>query len=270
MDKDVFDYNGYPEYLFDWLAGQPKRGRGLRSSLAAAMHSPVSHVSQVLGGISDLSLEQAEDVNEFLGHTADHSEYFLLLVQHGRAGTAKLKSRIESQLERIRQKRLILKDRLDVKTSISREDQATFYSTWHYAGIHILLTIEKYQTKEAIARYLGISLKKTTEMLEFLISIGLAKQEHGRYLVGPTRVHLGNDSPMINKHHINWRLQAIQSLEREDMQMALHYSSVVSISKDDATRIKALLVKSIENAKSVIRDSKEEELYSFCLDFFRI
>jgi predicted transcriptional regulator len=135
--------------------------------------------------------------------------------------------------------------------------------------VHILITIETFQTKDAIARHFGLSLKKTSEILEFLVSLGLAKELHGRYIAGSTRVHLGSDSSMIFKHHTNWRLQAIRSLEREDFSEALHYSSVISISREDSIRIKSLLVKAIENAKSVIRDSKEEELYSFCLDFFK-
>ncbi|MCM2323097.1 MAG: TIGR02147 family protein [Oligoflexia bacterium] len=270
MDKDIFDHLDYRQYLLAWIESRPKRGRGLRAALADAIRSPISHVSQVLGGKSDLSPEQAEEMNDFLGHTSEQAEYFLLLVQLGRAGTPKLQRRIETQLQRMREKRLVLKDRLEVKHTLSREDQAIFYSSWQYAAVHILLTIDRFGTKEAISEYLGLSLKKTAEILEFLLSLGLAVQAEGRYRVGTARVHLGNDSPMIAKHHINWRLQAMRALEREDAQGDLHYSSVISISKEDVIRIKALLVKAIESAKAVIRDSPEEELHSFCLDFFRI
>jgi hypothetical protein len=75
---------------------------------------------------------------------------------------------------------------------------------------------------------------------------------------------------MISKHHINWRLQAIRSLERKDMDGVLHYSSVVTISKKDVIEIKSLLVKAIESSKAIVRDSKEEELHSLCLDFFKV
>ncbi len=270
MEKDLFDYIDYRAFLLAWISAQPKRGRGVRASLARAMKCPVSHVSQVLGGISHLTPEQAEEANEYLGHTKDEAEYFLLLVQFARAGTPRLRKRIEIQTREIREKRLVLKDRLGVKASLTKEDQAQFYSSWIYAAVHILITIEQYQTKEAIARYLGISLKRVSEILEFLMSLGLATESQGRFNAGSARVHLGSDSPMISKHHTNWRLQAIRSLEREDFSEALHYSSVVSISKADSTQIKSLLVKAIENAKTLIRDSKEEELYSFCLDFFKV
>ncbi|MCM0605949.1 MAG: TIGR02147 family protein [Xanthomonadaceae bacterium] len=270
MDKEIFDYSDYREYLLAWIASRPNKGRGLRVSIAETIHSPVSHVSQVLKGISNLSFEQAEGLNELLGHSTEQADYFLLLVQLQRAGTPKLRARLKTQIEKARAKRLVLKDRLGVKSELSREDQVIFYSSWHYVAVHILLTIPEFQTKEKIARHLKLSLKRVTEILEFMMNLGLAELKNGKYIVGTTRIHLGNDSAMITKHHINWRLQAIQSLEREDFLDSLHYSSVVSISCEDVTQIKSVLVKAIENAKNLIRDSKEEELHSFCIDFFRV
>lgn len=269
MNKDIFDFTDYRAYLLDWIGQKPKGGRGIRALLAEAIHSPVSHISQVLKGISNLSMEQAEELNTYLGHSLEEAEYFLLLVQWERAGSEKLKKRIFSQLQRLKEKRLILKGRLEVKAEISQENQAQFYSSWQFAAVHILLTIKEFQNKDAIARHLGISAKRTAEILEFLISIGLAQNKDGRFTVGTARMHLGHDSPMITRHHINWRLQAIQSLENESG-ADLHYSSVVSIAAKDIEKIKSLLVKSIENTKALIRDSPEEELHSFCLDFFKV
>ena len=98
-------------------------------ALANAIHSPISHVSQVLKGVSDFSFEQAEEVNEFLGHTLEQSEYFLLLVHWSRAGSPKLKKRIEVQLKKILDQRLVLKDRLQVNHVLSTESQSMFYSS---------------------------------------------------------------------------------------------------------------------------------------------
>ncbi len=92
MERDLFDYMNYKEYLLSWIASRPKKGRGTRASLAQFIRSPISHISQVLKGTSDFTPEQAEEVNEFLGHTTEQAEYFLLLVQLERAGTKKLKS----------------------------------------------------------------------------------------------------------------------------------------------------------------------------------
>jgi uncharacterized protein (TIGR02147 family) len=267
---EIFDYKDYREYIKAWIAAQAKKGRGQRAALAEAVRSPVSHISQVLSCISQLNLEQAEEANEFFSHNAEEAEFFLLLVQLGRAGTPKLRRRLESQMQKMQERRLRLKDRLGVKEQISSEHQAKFYSSWHYVAVHILLTIEKFQTKEAIAKRLKLSIRKTSEILDFLLRIGLVKQENSHYLVGNARMHLGNDSSSLSRHHTNWRMQAIQSFDRENADEALHYSSVVSISEVDAQKIRSLLVKAIENTKALIKPSKEEELYSFCLDFFQV
>ena len=53
-----------------------------------------------------------------------------------------------------------------------------------------------------------------------------------------------------------------------DATIGLHYSSVVSIGKEDLQRIREMLTKAIAEAKAVIKDSPEETLASFCLDFY--
>lgn len=61
----------------------------------------------------------------------------------------------------------------------------------------------------------------------------------------------------------------MQSLEREELH-DLHYSGVVSLSKKDALKIKDLLLESLKKNLDVIRDSNEEELYGYCIDFFNM
>lgn len=271
MRKDLFDYRDYKTYLLELIVSRPKRGRGMRMALAQSIGAPISHVSQVLGGHFHFSLEQAEGVNQFFEHTAEEANFFLLLVQLGRAGTPALKKRLEIQLAQIMEKRLVLKDRLGVKASLSLEDQATFYSSWLYGAVHVMLSLEKFQTREEISRYLGVSQKRIAEILEFLNSIGLAvKKENGRYGIGTARIHLGSDSPLISKFHSNWRMRAIRSLESDTTENDLHYSSAITIAEADVIRIKSLLVKYIEEIKTIVRESKEEGVHCFALDFFRL
>ena len=61
----------------------------------------------------------------------------------------------------------------------------------------------------------------------------------------------------------------MRSLEQQN-DSDLHYSSVVSISHDDVLKIKADLIKQIENTKAVVKASPEEELCCFALDFFKV
>ena len=134
-----------------------------------------------------------------------------------------------------------------------------------------MLACKRFQSREAISSYLGLSLKRTSEILEFLVSVGLANQAGvDHFTIGQARIHLGADSDLISKFHTNWRLQALRSLDKESQQLGLHYSSAISISNEDFLRIKTMLVKAIENIKPVIRESEAEAPYAFCIDFFEL
>ena len=61
--------------------------------------------------------------------------------------------------------------------------------------------------------------------------------------------------------------QALESLDREDIN-DLHYSAVVSLSKADVRALKSRMIDHIKEYIATIRDSKEEEVYALCLDFF--
>lgn len=80
---------------------------------------------------------------------------------------------------------------------------------------------------------------------------------------------MGADSPLISKHHQNWRLQAMQSFARRSGE-SLHYSSAVTLSAEDCVRVKEKIVALINDVKTVVRDSKEETLRCFALDFFEV
>lgn len=269
IDKFVFEFKDYRKYLKYRLL-LPEAGRGSRTALARALSSPISHISQVLAEATHFSLEQAEAANTFLNHNEQESEFFLLLVSLTRAGTPALQKRLNTQMNKILEARLLIKDRIEVKKTISLEDQAVFYSSWHYQALHILATIQKYQTPEAMAERLGVSLKKVTEVLDFLVEIGLLVKSLGRYQTTVQRIHLGADSPLISKHHANWRIKSLQSLDREDQAKNLYYSSVISVSEADMVKIRDLTIEHINVVKKIIRESPEEDLFCYSIDCFRV
>lgn len=265
VERLVFDFQEYRDYL-----KHRTEGRGQRSALAKAINSPVSHISQVLGGLSHMSLEQGEAANKYWEHSEDEGEFFLLLIQANRAGTVDLRKRFERQIKRILERRLVISHRIEVKETISPQDQAQFYSSWHYQALHILATIPNYQTKQAMAKRLNLSIQKVTQVLDFLISIGLVVKSQDRYKASVERIHLGNDSLLISKHHANWRMKALLAFEQENSQEGLHYSSVVSLSLDDVNKIKNLSIEHINQVKKIVRSSPEEELFCFAIDCFKV
>lgn len=272
--RDLFLCDDYKEYLNLRLDDPAQNGgRGSRSRMAEAIGCQTAYVAQVLRGTAHFNLEQGELINDFLSHTDEQGSFFLLLIQYQRAGIAKLKNRFHRQMLDIRDARMALKNRLGVKQSLKERDQVLYYSSWHYSAIHAIVSIPGFQTVDKIAAALSLEPKIVAEALEFLLQSGLLKETRkaSKTLleVGNTRIHLGNDSPLISKHHINWRLQGIRSVEKRRPE-DLHYSSVFSISRKDALRIREGLIEHIKSVKAVIKDSPEEELHSFSLDLFKV
>ncbi|MCO5143829.1 MAG: TIGR02147 family protein [Oligoflexia bacterium] len=265
--KPVFEYQDYREYLLDSFSSSERKG--IRSRFAEAIKVRSGYISQVCSGSANLSSEQADLASGFFSHTEEEALYFWYLVQYAKASTDSLKNRIRSELERVLQNRLDLKNRFQVKQKISEEDEAIFYSSWHYLAVFALLAIPTYRTTEKIAEKLGLAVAKTTEVLADLESLGLVGFKHNKYFQDLSRTHLGKNSKFIERHHQNWRLQAMQSIEKK-REKDLHYSSVITLSEKDALRIKELLIQSLEKTAEIIQPSKDEKIFSLCMDLFEL
>jgi uncharacterized protein (TIGR02147 family) len=269
MSLSVFDYIDYRNYLLHWLENRPNGGRGEKLKLSEALSCQPSYISQVFAGSANLSFEQAETLNTVFGHTDEESQFFLLLVHLARAGTEALKKRLRTRIQAVLDHRKNLKNRLAFEKSISREDQAIYYSAWYYSAVHFALAIPALRSQAALARAFHLPQARVAEVLEFLVTRGLAVESRGQLVPGSQSIHLENRSPMISKHHTNWRMQAIQSLERE-AESELHYSSVITVSEGDAVKIREALVKAIEQVRLIVKPSKDEALYCYNLDLFKV
>jgi len=267
MKTSLFDYSDYKHYIRYVLETRSETKRGERSRLAAFIGCHTAYISQVLKGSAHFSLEQGEQINLFFGHNKTQGLFFLLLIQWARAGTPALRQVFEEQLQSLKEKQFVLKDRLEFKKTLSREDQSIFYSSWHFGAIHVLVSIPGCHTERGMAKYLGLPVERVSAVLQFLLSVGLVVRKEGRYEVGTSHIHLEHDSPMISKHHVNWRLQAMHSLDQM-RKPDLHYSSVISCSKADADEIRSVLVKAIEGVRAVVKESPNEEGFFYGIDFF--
>jgi uncharacterized protein (TIGR02147 family) len=262
----IFNFTDYKDYLNKYADSEP---RGFKKRLSELSGCQTAYISHVLNGLAHFSWEQAEAISNGIGHTNDEKEYFLLILNYSNAGTPSLKKFIKGRLDKIRESHFSIKDRVKVNHSLSKEDQARYYSAWYFAAIHVMLTIPKFQTADAISHYLRIELKIVSEVLEFLVSLGLAVRHGSKFKIGTSQIHLEKDSPLISKHHSNWRIAAINSFEkgRDD---DLHFSSVVTISEKDFHRIRAQLIEAIEGAVVVIKASSEEVTVAMTMDLFKI
>lgn len=268
MDKNVFNYSCYKKFILDQVGGKSIR-KGKKSAIAKTLRCQSTYVSQVLHGTANFSLEQAIILNSFFHLHGVAAEYFLNLVQLKRAGSQPLKKYFADKLNEIQKQRLNLKKRLVAIDELSKEQQSTYYSSWIYAAVHIAITIPGLQDAEALATYLRIPQKRLISVIEFLAEMGLIYVAKGKIKPSVKQVRIGRDSDNVIKHHTNWRQQAIDSLDREDIN-ELHYSAVYSIAKSDLLKLKGDWLRQLEKTLETVRNSKEEELVACCIDIFKM
>ncbi len=266
--KSVFEYKEYKRYLIAAL-GVGKKRSGLRAKLALHLNCQTAHISQVLNGQTHFSPEQAYKINAFLGHDREEGHFFFLMMNKDRAGTKDLQEYYLQQLSEILNRRSIIKNRVTATREVPAEHQTRYYSAWYYLAIHMALSVPELQNKEALAKYFRLPLNVVAETLEFLVGTGLGDFRDGRYVIGSSHVHLGHDSDNINKHHSNWRLQAMDSLTRITPK-DLHYSVVFSLAQEDSEKLKERIIEMIKANLKDVGPSKEEVLFCTCVDFFEV
>lgn len=241
----------------------------MRSRIAEVAGCNTTYVTHVLKGVAQFSLEQSERISKRIGHSRSETEFFLLLVQQNRAGTVALRSLLLEQLDRQVSEHFDFQKRLKFEGTLSQENQAIYYSAWYFSAIHVAISLPEFQTRSALSRYFGLTEDTVNDALEFLVSRGLATQDGGKFKVGSVSLHLGKNSPMIRKHHGNWRVRAIQSMDHL-RESDLHYSSVVTVSKADADRVRSIMVKAIEEIREVVKNSKDEGVFAYTFDLFSL
>lgn len=269
MEIKIFDFRDYRAYLNAFLHSLPKRGHGFRAKIAEAVRCEPGYVSRVLSGQAHFSLEQGEALGSLLNQTADEQNFFLLMIQYSRAGTPSLKKFFDSQMEEIVRSRSLIRNRVAAKLSLSAEDQARYFSHWHYATVHVLISLPACQTTEALLRRLKISPRRMGEILDFLLQTNIIFFDNGHYRVGETRIQLSGDSALISKHHANWRQRAIQAIDDEPNK-GLHYSSVMTMSQKDMEKIQEIYIRAIEDMNGKVKDSADETAVAFAIDFYEI
>jgi uncharacterized protein (TIGR02147 family) len=269
MVLNIYSFENYKAYLAKLVAENSQNQKGYRADLCEAVGCQPSYLSQVLNGKPDFTLEQAHKLNKFFAHEKNEAKYFLLLVEFARAGTPDLRKFFRDEIEQLQQDRMNLKKRLKETEDVPLEYKQKYYSTWYYAAIHIALAVPEFQNPQKIAEQFRLPLQVVNDVIHFLQDAGLIENIKGKYHFTKRRLHLGADSAFVQGHHIHWRSQALQSVEK-NMPDDLHFSTVFAIAHDDFKKIKEILVSSIESARAVIKPSESEQVCAITLDFFAL
>ncbi len=223
-----------------------------------------------MAGEKSFTSEQAQKLGKYLGLFGLEAEYLLFMVQLERAGSDELRKFWSGKLDELKDRALILSNRLRPKRVLNDQERSIFYSTALYSAIRLYTSVgDKGKSLIEIAERFEIPRTKAAEILKFLVEIGLCAQRGDRYFMGVQSTHLEQGSPHMLKHHSNWRIRAIRQSE-ELSETELMYTANVSLSKKDFEKLREKMVGFLKDFLTVVHDSPAEEIACLNLDFFWI
>jgi uncharacterized protein (TIGR02147 family) len=266
----VFQFKATRPYLRHYIAHLPRKGWGEVTRIASHLSVSTTFVSQVLAGDLSFTPEQAQRLAGYLGLTGLEADYFIYLVHFERAGTADLKNYWRAKLEELHSRSLKISTRLTPKRVLTDHERAVFYSTPLYSAIQLFTGVgEKGKSGAEIGERFELARAKATEIIHFLVEIGLCEERSGRYFPGTQSTHLEKGSPHMLRHHSNWRLQAIRQCE-DLADQELMYTAQVSLSRGDFDLLREEMVGFIKRFLERVHASPAEDIACFNMDFFWI
>ncbi len=246
--------------------------RAYRAALAQAIGCQQAFISRVLNAELHLTPDHALKLALFWGFSEKERDYFMLLVEHARAGSKELRDLIATKLRKIRDAEDSLSGRYGggaEEGTLDRDLAAVYYSNWIYAALHFAVTIPKLQTVEALVEEFQLPRKRITGALKELEKLGVVSHLDNRWVANQKNVHLSKNSPMLAQYLQTWRQQAlVRYLGSEPKD--IFYSSLYTLSQDDYLKLRRMILDFIENKRSLVAKSPEEVLTCFNLDFFRV
>lgn len=267
-DVNIFEFADYRHYIHAWLKAQKSQGRSNLSKLATVAQVHPTFLSHVLGGHKQLSLEQAAQISDEMEHSRLEQDYFFILIHLDRAGSKRLKEYWLEKKQALEKEKNKLTRRFEKHRELNTEQRAKFYSSWLYAAIWVSTSINDKQTMNQVATRFNVSKDKAEEVLSFLVETGLCVEKNGSYSMGETHVHVPDDSPFVVKHHMNWRVKAIQQMDSRKLE-ELFFTCPMALSKDDFKKIREKLNKLIKEAIDLAKASPAEEVICLNIDFFQ-
>lgn len=269
MYMDLFAYEDYKQYVREWVSGRPKRGRGQYLKIANLLKVHTSMISHIFKGEMDLTAEQAIQLSSFhLGHTELERKYFLTLVLRERAGHFQLKEHYSKELVLIRQQSGELSYRIPHKKVLSDNERGVYYSHWYYSVIRLLCSI-KVRARLDLKELLPIDPLVLDQAIEFLIEVGVCEQSGDLISAGQSIVHLESTSPLVSRHHQNFRqLSAQRAFELGEDE--LMFTAPLTISQEDAHKLRQTIINFIDTVRKTVESTNPEKVMCLNIDWVNV
>ncbi len=264
---NIFEFNSYSIYLNSWITSQGRAGYGIKGRMGKALEVSSTFISLMLKWEKLLTPDQASEMCDFLGLSDLESEYLHLLAEHERAGKIRYKEKIKKKIFALKEQANKIGRRVHRHKELTDEQKAIYYSTWLYTGIRNLSAVPEYNHSNDIAKKLNLDPSLVNKVVKFLIENELCEEKDGKISYGPASLHVDKDSPFVNKHHQNWRLQGIQKMEnRRDRD--LFFTSPMSVSKETAAQIQKMIPQFIQEVMKIVGPSPSEITTCLNIDWY--
>ena len=263
----IYQFDSYKKYFNSWVEQQPKKGHGEYRRLSLALNVSTTMVSQIFNSEKDLSLEMACEMAEYLLLNDEESDYFLLLVEHSKAGSSKLRSRLQKQIKDRQEKAKKLENRLKNVTVLDIHAKQIYYSSWLYPAIRLLTDIPEVNSADQIAQRLSVPKNQVLKVLDYLIKNQIVIQKSGKLSMGPAHTYLAPEDPLAHRHMQNWRQLAFQKMNFSNDEN-FFYTGQYALSKEVATEVRKQLPDFIEAILKKVKPSKSETVQCLNIDYF--
>ena len=266
----IFETKSFSDFLVRHLKTLPNKGRGeLRSiSIQTGIHS--TSLSQAVKGDRPFSLEQVANICRYLGLSEMETKFAISLSQAERAGNEALREHFKKELSNQREQARELSSVIRKDKTLSESEKAIFYSNWYYSAIAVLSSIRDFQTPTALGIKTGLSKQKMNQAIEFLVRTGICINKNGSIRPGTNSTHLDSKSPIVSRHHGNWRVKAMEKHTDLQPETDVAYTSPMSLSKDDAEKIRGLITDLVRNIAAIRDPSACEEAYFLNIDWIKL
>ncbi len=265
----LFECKDYRAFIREWVKSQPRNGHGQFRKMAEFLGIQTSMLSQIMASHREMNAETASSLAEFFSLNELESDYFLCLVQLERAGNQRLKSQMKRQLEKLHEQSQKIEKRISKTRELDEPTKAIFYSQWYYSAVRLVTALKGIDTIEAIAERLRLSRAQVARVTRFLVKHGLCVYNGDKLHYGPQSTHVSAESPLAARHHLNWRLKAMENLEGLKS-TELVFTSPVAVSKKDAELLRSRFLEMIDEWAKVVDHSPSEQLMCLNIDWVEI
>ncbi len=265
----VFAFDNYRKFIEAKLESLPQGGRGELGKIAHHLEVNNSYLTQVLNGDKNLSQEQGFLLADYFKLGELETRYLNALINLDRATKAAYRKFLRNELELIRVEASGATGIPPLDQPLDERNQAVFYGSWVPSAVQLWTGVTGCQTLKALQEKLKLDEKHLRDVLNFLVSTGLCTTDGTHYQVGTRRTHLTESSPLLNRHHMNWRLQGFEHMKQPKPQ-DYFYTAPMRVDKETAIRIEKKIRSFMKEVNSMIEEAGDETVACLNIDWFNL